>query len=275
MTYRLTATRGLIVGGLSLVAICALWPLLFMVVSSLKTNADYVANPFGLPQALTTKNFLAMLTRFNIARLFANTIVYCMGAWLIAMAASIPAAFAVAKLQFPLRSLFFSWIVVTLAIPVVAYLIPLYTLLAKLSLIDSPAGMMLVWGGSAVPGNIFLLSAVMRGLPSELLEAAQVDGAGYFRTMFSLVLPLSIPAIVTLTIFNVTAWWNDLLIPLVFLSSADKSTVTLGVSQILSSYSSDTPLFMTGLLFAALPVTILYLIFQRHIRSGLVMGSVK
>ncbi len=264
MTYRLTATRGLIVGGLSLVAICALWPLLFMVVSSLKTNADYVANPFGLPQALTTKNFLAMLTRFNIARLFANTIVYCMGAWLIAMAASIPAAFAVAKLQFPLRSLFFSWIVVTLAIPVVAYLIPLYTLLAKLSLIDSPAGMMLVWGGSAVPGNIFLLSAVMRGLPSELL-----------RTMFSLVLPLSIPAIVTLTIFNVTAWWNDLLIPLVFLSSADKSTVTLGVSQILSSYSSDTPLFMTGLLFAALPVTILYLIFQRHIRSGLVMGSVK
>jgi len=200
---------------------------------------------------------------------------YCVGAWLLAMGASIPAAFAVAKLTFPARRLFLSWIVVTLAVPGVAYLVPLYTLFARAELVDNPVGMMLLWGGGAVPGNVFLLSAVMRGLPSELLEAAQVDGAGYFRSMFAVVIPLSVPGIITLTVFNVTTWWNDLLTPLVFLPTPEKGTVTLGVSQIVSTYSSDTPLFMTGLLFAAVPVVVVYLVFQRHIRSGLVMGSVK
>lgn len=275
MTHRLTPTRALIVVVLSLIAVCALWPLVFMVVTSFKTNNDYLAHPFGLPSSVTLKNFVAMLTRFNIARLFGNTLLYCVGAWVLSMSASIPAAFAVAKLHFPARRLFLSWMIVTLAVPGVAYLVPLYTLFARADLIDNPVGMMLLWGGAAVPGNVFLLSAVMRGLPTELLEAAQVDGAGYFRSMFSVVIPLSVPGIVTLTVFNVTGWWNDLLTPLVFLPTPEKGTVTLGVSQIVSSYSSDTPLFMTGLLFAAAPVVVVYLVFQRHIRSGLVMGSVK
>jgi ABC-type glycerol-3-phosphate transport system permease component len=275
MTIRFSPGRAAIVVALSFIAICALWPLVFMVISSVKTNADYVAHPFGLPQAITLKNFVAMLTRFDIARLFGNTIVYCVGAWILAMGASVPAAFAIAKLDFPLRRLFLSWIVVTLAVPGVAYLVPLYTMFARADLIDRPLGMMILWGGSAIPGNVFLLSAVMRGLPSELIEACQVDGAGYVRTMLSLVLPLSVPGIVTLTVFNVTGWWNDLLTPLIFLQTPERATVTLGVAQIVSSYSSDTPLFMTGLLFAALPVVVVYLVFQRHIRSGLVMGSVK
>jgi raffinose/stachyose/melibiose transport system permease protein len=266
--------RGTITGLLALVAVFAIYPLFFMLATSLKSQTDYIRDPLSLPATVTyVENFAAMFARFDIVRLYANSVSYIAVAWLICVVAAVPAAFAFARLDFPGRRLLFMAFISSLAIPGVTFIIPDYVLFARLGLIDHPASVILLWATTALPGSLFLLSAFMRGLPRELIEAATVDGAGYFQIMRRIVIPMSVPGIVTITIFSVTAWWNDLLTPLVFLQSEEKATVTLGVATTVQRHGGDTPLLVTGLLMAAIPPVLTYIIAQRSIRRGLVLGA--
>jgi raffinose/stachyose/melibiose transport system permease protein len=266
--------RGTITVALLVVAIFAVYPLFFMFVTSLKSQGDYIRNPLSLPSTWTYfDNYAAMFARFDIVQLYANSVAYIAVAWVICLGAAIPAAYAFAKLDFPARKLLFMAFVASLAIPGVTFVIPDYVLFAELGLIDHPASVILLWATTALPGSVFLLSAFMRALPRELVEAATVDGAGYLQSMLRVILPMSLPGIVTITIFDITAWWNDLLTPLVFLQSPEKATVTLGVATTVQRHGGDTPLLVTGLLMAALPPVLTYVVAQRIIRRGLVLGA--
>ena len=162
-----------------------------------------------------------------------------------------------------------------LIMPPVTFLVPSYVLMANLGLIDTAAPVVLLWSATSVPGSIFLLSSLMRAIPSEILEAARIDGAGYVETLLRVVLPLSVPGIVTIMIFNITNWWNDLLIPLVFIGSEEGKTVTAAAATIAGRFSMDYPLVISGLFLASVPPIIAYIILQRFIRRGLVLGAVK
>jgi raffinose/stachyose/melibiose transport system permease protein len=153
--------------------------------------------------------------------------------------------------------------------------VPSYVMMANLGLIDTSLPVVLLWAATSVPGNVFLLSSLMRSIPSEVLEAARIDGAGYVETLLRIVLPLSVPGIVTVMIFNITAWWNDLLIPLVFIGQEANTTVTAAAATLGSRFSMDYPLVLTGLLLASLPPLAAYIVLQRYIRRGLVLGAVK
>ncbi|MBO0867305.1 MAG: carbohydrate ABC transporter permease [Micromonosporaceae bacterium] len=261
---------------LTIVAISAVYPLLFMLITSLKSHGDYIRSPISLPAHWTNlDNYTAMFNRFDVGRLYANSVIYVAAAWLICLAVSLPAAFAFAKLEFPGRRLLFVALICSLAIPTVTFIIPDYVLLADLGIIDSPISVILLWSATGTPGTVFLLAAFMRSLPSEVIDAAAVDGAGYFQTMRRVILPMSLPAIVTVTIFDVTGWWNDLLTPLVFLQSESQATITLGVATIVTRYQSDLPLLIAGLVMAALPPIAVYVVAQRYIRRGLVLGAVQ
>ena len=138
--------------------------------------------------------------------------------------------------------------IATLIMPPVTFLVPSYVMMANLGMIDTSLPVVLLWSATAVPGSIFLLSALMRGIPSEILEAARLDGAGYLETLLRIALPLSLPGIVTVMIFNVTTWWNDLLIPLVFIGQEEKTTLTAAAATIGSRFSMDFPLVLCGAL---------------------------
>ena len=142
-------------------------------------------------------------------------------------------------------------------------------------MIDTSVPLVLLWAATSVPGSVFLLSSLMRSIPSEVLEAARIDGAGYLETLLRIVLPLSLPGIVTVMIFNITAWWNDLLIPLVIIGQQERTTVTAAAAVLGSRFSMDYPLILTGLSLASLPPIAAYVVLQRFIRRGLVLGAVK
>jgi raffinose/stachyose/melibiose transport system permease protein len=269
-------TRAAIFGILSVFAFAALYPLVFMLFTSLRTSAEYLDSPLALPSSFTYfENFLAMTYRFNVPRLFLNTIAYIALSSTICLTASIPAAFALAKLRFPCRRVFFMLMVASLAIPAITFIIPDYILMAQLGLVDNPTSVVLLWSAQGVPSTVFLLTSLMRALPSEILEAASVDGANYYHLMTRVVVPISVPGIITVAIFNVTVWWNDLLIPLVFLQSEARQTVTAGVATIVGRFTSDYPLLVTGLLMASIPPILIYIFLQRYIRRGLIIGAVK
>jgi raffinose/stachyose/melibiose transport system permease protein len=268
--------QALIVLVLSWFAVVAIYPVAFMALTAFKTSVDYLKDPIGLPPGFGyVENFQAMVLRFDVPRLFANTIWYIVLASIISLAVSIPASFAFAKLRFPFSQTLRTAMIATLIVPAIALLVPVYVMMAGWGLVDSYLSVVLLWAALATPNNVFLLSALMRAIPNEVLDAAQIDGASYFERLLRIAIPLSLPGIVTVTIFNVTTWWNDLLIPLVFLQTDERKTITVAAATIVGRFSMDTPLLITGLLFASLPPIVLYIFLQRAIRRGLVIGAIK
>jgi raffinose/stachyose/melibiose transport system permease protein len=269
-------TRGGILLVLALIAVIAIYPIAFMGLSAFRTSFEYLADPIGLPEGFSyVDNFIAVYYRFNLPQLFANTVTYIVLASAITLGVSLPASYTFAKIRFPVREGLRAAMIATLIMPPVTFLVPSYVMMANLGLIDTSLPVVLLWAATAVPGSVFLLSALMRGIPSEILEAARLDGAGYLETLWRIVLPLSLPGIITVMIFNITTWWNDLLIPLVFIGQEEKTTLTAAVATIGSRFSMDYPLVLTGLFLASLPPIAAYIALQRYIRRGLVVGAVK
>ena len=269
-------TRLGIVLVLSLIAALAIYPIVFMGLSSFRTSLEYLTDPLGLPSGFSyVDNFLALYYRFNMPRLFLNTVTYIALASAITLGVAVPASFTFAKMRFPGRDGLRTAMIATLIMPPVTFLVPSYVLMANLGLIDTSAPVVLLWSATSVPGSIFLLSSLMRSIPSEILEAARIDGAGYLETLLRVALPLSVPGIVTIMIFNITSWWNDLLIPLVFIGGEEEKTVTAAAATIAGRFSMDYPLVISGLFLASVPPIIAYIILQRFIRRGLVLGAVK
>ncbi|MCQ6564038.1 carbohydrate ABC transporter permease [Paenibacillus mendelii] len=267
--------RALIFIILLLVACLSLYPLIYMAASSLKTSMEFIEDPAGLPKTLYFDNFKALFYRFDVLLLFGNTAVCVAGGLVITLAVSIPASFAFAKLRFRWRSALYIILIATMTIPGITFLIPNYLLMSKLGWIDHFISVIVIWGVTSIPGNVFLLTSLMRGMPNELLEAVKIDGGNYWHLMGRIVLPMSIPGIMTVGIFNATGWWNDLLTPLIYLQSDATKTMTVAVATILGRFSSDYPLLLTGLLLTSIPPILIYILLQGFIRKGLVIGAVK
>jgi ABC-type glycerol-3-phosphate transport system permease component len=261
---------------LSLIAAIAVYPIAFMGLSSFKTSFEYLADPLSWPQGFSyIDNFVAVYYRFDLPRLLFNTVSYILLASALTLGVSVPASFTFAKARFPARDGLRAAMIATLIMPPVTFLVPSYVMFANLGIIDTSAPIVLVWAATGVPGSVFLLSALMRSIPSEILEAARLDGAGYLETLLRVALPLSLPGIITVMIFNITTWWNDLLIPLVFIGQEEKTTLTAAAATIGSRFNMDYPLVLTALFVASLPPIVAYIVLQRYIRRGLVMGAVK
>jgi raffinose/stachyose/melibiose transport system permease protein len=275
MRARILAQSGILIF-LAFFAMLAIYPIFYMGVASLKTNFEFIRDPLSLPNDFTYfDNYRVLWVRFDIPRLFLNTFFYIVLSSALSLSVSIPAAYAIAKMRFPFRSLLRFMLIGTLIIPVITYIVPAYVMMADLGLVDSYKSVVLIWAASSVPGNVFLLSSLMRAIPNEIPESARLDGAGYFQMMTRIVIPLSLPGLITVSIFNVTGWWNDLLVPLIFLQSNRQMTVTVGMATNVGRLSTDYPLLLAGLFTASLPPMLAYIVLQRFIRQGLVIGAVK
>ncbi|GIO14009.1 sugar ABC transporter ATP-binding protein [Cohnella xylanilytica] len=257
------------------IAVVDFYPVVYMAVNSSRTAVDFFRDPGGLPAPWYFDNFKALYYRFDVLRLFGNTLGDTAAAFALAMALSIPASFAFAKIRFRYRSGLYMTVIATMTIPGITFVVPNFLLMSRLGLVDHPASVVIMWAVTSVPSNIFLLVALMRGIPDEILEAAKVDGISYVQTVARIVLPLSVPGIVTLAIFNTTGWWNDLFTPLIFLQSDEWKTMTVAVATILKRFDTDYPLLLAGLFMTSVPPMLIYVALQKYIKRGLVIGSVK
>jgi raffinose/stachyose/melibiose transport system permease protein len=154
-------------------------------------------------------------------------------------------------------------------------IIPLFLLLARLQLISTYPGAILVYAGLLTPFSIYLLTNFFKSIPHEIIESALIDGASSFDVLLRIVLPLSGPALMTLIVVNTLAVWNDLLIALVLLPQDQMRTLMVGVTVFGSRYNSDIPVAMAGMLLASIPMLLLYLVGQRYFIRGLVAGALK
>ena len=183
------------------------------------------------------------------------------------------AGYAFAKRRFPGRNVLFWILLSTLMIPIHVTLIPLYIITRRIGLIDTLGGVILP--GTAVVFGIFLMRQYIQTLPSELEEAARVDGASEFRIFWEIILPLCKPAVAALAIFTFVRFWNDFLWPLIALNKAQNYTLTVGVANLQGEFMTDWGVIFSGAALAALPMIAFFLAFQKYFLEGVRMGAIK
>jgi ABC-type glycerol-3-phosphate transport system permease component len=253
----------------------ALYPIVFMASTAFKDRAQYLENQYDLPWPLYFGNFSAALRGGTFFLWFKNSVILTTGSVVLCTLCAALAAFAVARMRFRGRDVFFSLNVALMVVPPVVMLIPLFVLFVDLGLVSTYQGTILIYAGLTIPFSIYLLANFFRAIPRELIESALTDGATNLRVLVQIILPLSAPALVTLVVVNALWVWNELLIALVFLPEDELKTLMVGITVFRSRYNLDVPITMAGMLLASIPMILLYVFGQRFFIRGLTAGAVK
>jgi raffinose/stachyose/melibiose transport system permease protein len=252
-----------------------LFPLYTMVANSLKRQRDIFRNPFVPPWPLEFDGYLTAWSDGRFDLYFRNSIlVTVVSLFLIVFLGSL-AAYALANWRGRWSTFFYILFIAGLMIPIRIGTINLFQIVQALGLTDSILSLIPVYTAMGLPIAVFVLTAFIRSIPRELMDAAYVDGASEWRIYASIILPLVRPALATVIIFNLIPVWNDLWFPLIFIRAEEQRTVILGVSLLFGQYQTNWTRILAALALSALPILILYLLMSKQFIKGLTAGAVK
>lgn len=253
----------------------ALAPTVFMILTSLKTPEEYTFNKVAFPEHPVLQHFYTVLFDSAFLGWMVNSSILVIGAVALSTVVSCLGAYAIARMKFFGRGGLFAVSTALMAVPPVVMIVPLFVLYTQLSLISTYQGAIIIYAGLITPFSVYLLTSFFRTLPHELFESARIDGAGDLLILWRIVLPLSLPPLLTLVVVNALYVWNDLLIAIIFLQDDAKRTLMAGINVFQGRYGDQIPLTMAGMVFASAPMIILYIAFQKYFIQGLMAGSIK
>ena len=271
----LLAKSGLIVA-LILGAVFAAGPVLWMLSSSFKSNTQI----FELPPRLITDTFsfdayVAIFTNPETMRFFLNSYVVAGSVTILTLLVAIQAAYAFSRFEFRGKRILNVVIVSVQAVPPITLLIPYFGLMVALGLYNSYAGLILTYMVFTLPYAIIMMTGYFNTLPKELDEAVRVDGAGSMTALWRILVPISVPGIVSVGIYTFMIAWNEYLFALTLTRTIDMRTVPIGIQLLMGQHSYEWNQIMAMSVLGSIPVLILFLFFQRYFISGLTAGSVK
>jgi multiple sugar transport system permease protein len=266
--YRVWLGKLLIYAILILLAILMLLPFFWMLSASLKLDKDVFRYPVEwIPSDPKWSNYEAIWTRIPFLKFFFNTFKLTSIITILQLATSSFAAYAFAKLKFRGRDTLFLIYIASIAIPWQAYMVPQFIMMRRFGLVDTHLSLILLQAFSAF--GVFLLRQFFLSIPDEMLDAARIDGLSEYGIYFRIMLPLSKPALATLTIFTAVFVWNDFMGPLIYLHDESLKTIQLGLRMFIQQYSADYSLIMAASLVSLIPVMVLFFAFQRFFVQGI------
>ena len=257
-----------------LLSVIVLVPIGFVVLGGFRTTGQIAADPVGLPDPWVRHNYASVLTSSAFWRQLGNSMIVAAIATGLVVTVSAMAAYPLSRMQFRGREALFVFFTFGLLFPVAVAALPLYLLLRQLGLLESLLGVALPEAAFAIPITIIILRPFMRAIPAELEDAAAMDGCGRFGFFLLVLVPLSQPALVTVTILSVITSWNNFILPLLVLTDPSKWTLPLGVAQYSSEHSADTAAILAFTTLSMVPALLFFLAAQRRIVGGL-SGAVK
>ena len=260
---------------LALLVIITILPFVWMLSASIKSDREvFQMNPFVLiPENPHWDNYLKIWTKIPFATFIKNTVVLTIVVTLLQLFTSSFAAYAFAKLEFKGKKQLFLAYISTIAMPWQVYMVPQFLMMRKMGLNDTLLAMVVLQAFSAF--GVFLMRQFYMGIPDSLCEAARIDGMSEFKIYTNIMLPLSKPALATLTIFTFVATWNDYLGPTIYLKTEAKKTIQIGLQRFIGQYSSEYGLIMAGSVISLIPVLIVFLALQKYFVEGLATSGVK
>jgi multiple sugar transport system permease protein len=269
--------RAVLYAVLVLLSLAFLVPLIWMVLTSLKTDAEAtLAPPTVIPKDASGEAYRQILDsggRFPVIRWFLNSVIAGIANSLLVVATAAPAAYALARLEFRGKRIAYALIVATLFIPPIIFLAPNYLIVDQLGWLDTLLAVIVPPAASAF--GVFFMRQFFLGIPIELEEAARLDGASRWRIFWSVVLPLSKPALVTLAMLTLLTNWNDFLWPVYVLFNPDHLTLGPGLLLLQSAQTTHYPLIMAGGVLACIPILAVFVLAQRFIIEGIARTGIK
>lgn len=260
---------------LVILAVMAIFPFFWMISSSLKSNAEIFSYPPVLfPSEPKWSNYVDALTSVNFGLGYFNSIKLAVINTVGQVLTSAMAGYALGKLKFKGSELTFSAFIAVMMVPYTVIVIPLFAIFNKLGLVDTHLGIILMTA-AYMPMGVFLCRQNIMALPDDLFDAALIDGAGYARIFFKMVLPLIKPALASLAIFSFMWNWNSYFTPMIFLTSQEKFTVPLMLQMFKGKHSTDWSLIMAASTISVLPVLVVYLFGQKYIIEGIAITGMK
>lgn len=260
---------------LIVIALVMIVPFLWMLSASIKSDREvFQMNPFvWIPEVPKWSNYVQIWTKIPFATFVGNTVYLTVIVTILQLLTSSFAAYSFAKLHFRHKNVLFLAYIATIAMPWQVYMVPQFIMMRKMGLNDKLLAMICLQAFSAF--GVFMMKQFFEGIPDDLCEAARIDGMNEYRIYASIMLPLSKPALSTLTIFTFVATWNDYLGPLIYLKSQEKKTIQLGLKMFISQYSSDYGLIMAGSVLSLIPVLIVFLVLQKYFVEGVAATGLK
>jgi multiple sugar transport system permease protein len=266
--------RYAVTGLAALVTLIVLMPLLWMLSVSFMAPGEAAAFPPPLfPKAPTLENYRTLFGTYGIGRYVANSVLVSTLATMLALLFVVPAGYAFAKLRFTGREAIFQALVAAMVVPGQIGMLPLFLELKAMGLVNSYAGALVPWLAGIF--GIFLVRQFCLSIPTELLEAARIDGASEWLILRRIVLPVLKPVLITLALFIFLGSWNDFMWPLIVLADQHLYTLPVALAALSREHVQDNELMMAGSVVTVVPVLVLFLALQRHYLSGLMAGSVK
>ena len=260
-----------------LITVIVVFPLIWMLVLSLKSNAEILSDPLSLPKTLNLDNYVHALDTLNYVQLYANTFFVCIASIIIELAITYFSSFVLARMYFKsrkVRNLLYGFLIMGLSVSPFILLFPVYRINVALNLRDQFA-LIFPYVATSISFNTLLLTGYLKALPTEIDEAAVIDGCSLWGLMFRIILPMAKPVIATVVIFNVLYIWNEYPFASVMLRDVSDYTLSMGASFFKGTYTVDYGGIVASSVMIIVPELIFYGIFQKHIVEGMTAGAVK
>ncbi|WP_072728988.1 carbohydrate ABC transporter permease [Paenibacillus sp. NAIST15-1] len=271
--------RALMYALLGIWTLLVIYPLLWSILGSFKTNQQFLLNaPWSLPEwPFEWANFTTVWNNYHLGTYFMNSLIVTVVSTVLALLLSSTTSYIIARFPFRGSMALYNLYLSSMMIPLILGLIPLFFLLSNLHLDNSLLGLILVYTVTNLPFGVFVLVGFFRSMPKELDEAASIDGSSHYGVFFRIMLPLAKPGLISVGMMNVLNIWNEYIIGTVLVNDPEKYTIPVGIAimQAEMQYRTEWGPLFAGLLLSIIPVLVLYMIFQKQITSGMMAGAIK
>jgi raffinose/stachyose/melibiose transport system permease protein len=261
---------------LIIITIAVLYPLVWTIISSFRESNDFLQDPWGFPTKIDLSVYPEVWNEYQIKYNLFNSVAISAVTVGISIAVSLAAAFAISRMKWRFSNLALLFFLMGLMIPVHSTIIPIYIGMQPIiNSLGARVAIILPYIAFSLPISVFILSNFMKSIPNSLEEAAVIDGCSIFQVFTRIIVPMSLPAVATVTIFNFIATWNELLFALVFLNKNTEQTLPLGIVQFAGRYSVEWTPTLAAVSIAIIPSILVYVLLQEKLIKGMTAGAVK
>ena len=258
-------------------AVTVIFPMIWMIYSSFKTDQELFFSPWAAPVELQWDNFARAWTKAHVGDYLLNTLIVVVPALLLTLIISAMAAYVLARFEFVGRRFLFYMFLSGMLFPVFLALAPLFNMVNQLKMLNTFHGLIIVYIAYSLPFTIFFLTGFFKTLPTEIEESAIMDGANPYQVFFKVMLPMASPGLISMGIFNFLGMWNQYVLPLVLISDESKYMLSQGLAFMLFKqfYENDWSALFAALTIIMVPTLIVYITFQKQIQDGITTGALK
>ena len=260
---------------LSLFAVTCLFPMLWLMLASFKTNAELYTSPWSIPGSLNFANYESALVRGRVLLYLGNSVIIAICVVAVGVLLCSMASYAIVRMTWKLSQLVLRTFLIGMSIPVYAMIVPLFSMFNQIGLNNTRLSVMIAHIAINFPIGIFILSGFMGTIPREMEEAAVIDGCGIWELFVHVILPVIRSCTVTVAVIIFISVWNDLLLPQIFLTDNSKMTLPVGLTEFQGQYSTDYTSMIAAVVITVIPSIVVYILLHRNIMEGMVAGAVK